>query len=392
MRYFFIPGRERDLSSAELREAANAFFDSCRVSCKGREFFTIKTDSEPKKVHHFFHKLGGFIKYGPLYPIDKPIEDVINIEERDKVLYAISGYSNGEELDNELINGFSKQVENYLDSKSIKSRYIKGRNNQVSSGQILGNQLLDKGFELSILRMHNGKEYIGKTYDIQDIEDFTFRDQEKPHIDTEMGMLPPKLARIMLNLTGLEQDSKIWDPFCGVGTVLLEGLIMGYDMIGSDVSLKMVDASEGNIAWLAQNYKLKDREYNVFQYDVHDYDEELFDTLKATELDGVVFEPYMGPPQTRVLKVKKAENLIVNLNNLLNPIFKTLERVGRDGLKVVFVLPSYKTFEGWVTLRYSYFLSKKWRVLNNEMREKNLHWKRSNSIIRRDIVVLELKK
>lgn len=55
-----------------------------------------------------------------------------------------------------------------------------------------------------------------------------------------------KLARIMINLTGIKKG-KILDPFCGTGGLLIEGSLMGIDMYGFDLDKKMLDATKLNL-------------------------------------------------------------------------------------------------------------------------------------------------
>jgi len=68
----------------------------------------------------------------------------------------------------------------------------------------------------------------------------------------QVGMLPPKLARIMINLSRTPEGhlpEKIYDPFCGTGTVLLEALSLGIQIAGSDLSEKMITATKKNTQW-----------------------------------------------------------------------------------------------------------------------------------------------
>lgn len=80
----------------------------------------------------------------------------------------------------------------------------------------------------------------------QDIDSYTRRDTGKSR-DMIVGMMPPKLVQMMLNLS-LDSDMKnpgIYDPFCGLGTTLIEAANMGMTRIyGSDLSKEMVTASE----------------------------------------------------------------------------------------------------------------------------------------------------
>ncbi len=57
-----------------------------------------------------------------------------------------------------------------------------------------------------------------------------------------------KLARCMVNLSGLKEGQTICDPFCGTGTILLEAESMGIRSVGIDFDKKMCDISERNLA------------------------------------------------------------------------------------------------------------------------------------------------
>ena len=47
-----------------------------------------------------------------------------------------------------------------------------------------------------------------------------------------VGMMPPKIAQIMINLgTKGHKNVIIWDPFCGLGTTLIEALNAGYTQL-----------------------------------------------------------------------------------------------------------------------------------------------------------------
>jgi len=57
----------------------------------------------------------------------------------------------------------------------------------------------------------------------------------------------PRLARAMVNLARVKEGSKIIDPFCGTGSILIEAGLMGMQIYGSDIDLRMIDASEINL-------------------------------------------------------------------------------------------------------------------------------------------------
>jgi hypothetical protein len=124
----------------------------------------------------------------------------------------------------------------------------------ATSVQLTHNQIPARGFELIVAR--HGQEYIyAFTEQVQDFESYSRRDYDKPARDARVGMLPPKLAQILINLSGPD-PLPVWDPFCGTGTVVAEALLMQREAFGSDLEPAMVAASQRNLEWLAQTQKL----------------------------------------------------------------------------------------------------------------------------------------
>ena len=52
------------------------------------------------------------------------------------------------------------------------------------------------------------------------------------------AMLKPKLARLLVNLTGAKKQ--LLDPFCGTGSILIEAGVLGLKPLGSDIDPKMI--------------------------------------------------------------------------------------------------------------------------------------------------------
>jgi tRNA (guanine10-N2)-dimethyltransferase len=55
----------------------------------------------------------------------------------------------------------------------------------------------------------------------------------------------PKLARAMINLARAEKE--FFDPFCGCGGILLEGMLIGLKVKGTDISSEMIKRSKLNL-------------------------------------------------------------------------------------------------------------------------------------------------
>jgi tRNA G10 N-methylase Trm11 len=389
MRYFFAPGRMTELSVAELKVVLNTFLkDKYEIEKVDRDLLIVHTVAPRQQMDRIFNRLGGFIKYGEL------IEDLETFldqfESSTKVTFGISvsGIS-ASRWDTDKVKELLEKIKTSFKQRGVKARYILPKRVALNAGQILKNSLLQKGFELNIFETSKGS-YYARTHGIQDIELFSLLDYGKPFTDKQMGVLPTKLAKILVNLAGVKEGSTIWDPFCGSGTVLLEGLVAGYNVIGSDNDDKAVKYSTDNIKWLSQQGVLGDVKYNVFNLDVVEPDKKLVTELRNTAIDAIVCEPFMGPPQFRTMATAKANTLLEEVSSLYEGLFKILDNIKKYQMRMVIVVPSFKTDSGWATMSINSIVGKKWEIENRKYGE-DLHWERPNSIIRRNIFILSRK-
>ena len=65
------------------------------------------------------------------------------------------------------------------------------------------------------------------------------------------GVLNPKLARVLVNLCGLEKGERLLDPMCGSGGILIEGASRGLEVFGVDVRGRMVEGAFKNLRFSA---------------------------------------------------------------------------------------------------------------------------------------------
>jgi tRNA (guanine10-N2)-dimethyltransferase len=218
----------------------------------------------------------------------------------------------------------------------LSARFLipRGSSLELNAAQVLNNDILEKGFELSIIRnRQRGEEIYGKTIAIQDLEGYVQRDMNRPYSDIKMGVLPPKLARMMVNFTGLKEGT-IWDPFCGSGTILMEAAVLGYNFLGSDADENALYYTQENIKWLNKQGYLGNIVYELFKFNVTSPDKEIIKELKNTKIDAIVCEPFMGPPQKNVVSREKTEQLLTSVKELYLSLFKVLdEEVGVRGSK-----------------------------------------------------------
>jgi tRNA G10 N-methylase Trm11 len=213
---------------------------------------------------------------------------------------------------------------------------------------------------------------------IQDIESFSERDYGRPGADSLSGMLPPKLARMMINLAlaylnipptcrgrsegGLMDTSTITllDPFCGSGTILTEALSLGLtNIIGSDISPKAIADTKKNISWLVSQYKLQvtrpqrlsvamagEASYKLHESNVLN----LSDKLNPASIDLIVTEPYLGKPLRGLERREELVDQARSLAELYLNAFHIFHKLLKPGGAIVMVFPKYKYKNEWIRI------------------------------------------
>lgn len=81
----------------------------------------------------------------------------------------------------------------------------------------------------------------------------------KPHsYSSSIGII---LAKVLVNIAGKgDLTKRIIDPCCGVGTVILEGLYAGYDIVGSEINEKIAEDARSNIQHFNYSSKIMTRD------------------------------------------------------------------------------------------------------------------------------------
>lgn len=180
---------------------------------------------------------------------------------------------------------------------------------------------------------------IAETCWIFDAEDWIKRDRGKPYRDIKRGMLPPKIALLMVNLaTGGKTGLTVADPFCGTGTVLSEALLSGCSAIGTDTSPEAVAGAEANLSWLCDQYSIPHTSYSIHALDA---------THFTKPVDAIVTEPYMGPllDERNPLPLDKIKNIAKGLDKLYRGAFKAWSEALPVGGRVVMTIPSFAVYD-----------------------------------------------
>jgi tRNA (guanine10-N2)-dimethyltransferase len=66
--------------------------------------------------------------------------------------------------------------------------------------------------------------------------------------------IDPMLARCFINLARAKTDKILLDPFCGVGGILIEGGLIGCQVVGSDLDYRMINKANTNLKHYGVDY------------------------------------------------------------------------------------------------------------------------------------------
>lgn len=257
---------------------------------------------------------------------------------------------------------------------------------ELNSAQVLHNQLTSElGCELLFIR-DGSNTHLAQTLHVQDIDDYAKRDFGRPKRDAFAGMLPPKLAQIMLNLAQVQPHTRMLDPFCGTGVVLQEAAIMECDVYGTDISERMIDYSRTNLAWLQQIYGLTIRTTL-----------EVADATSAawqSPIDAVACETYLGQPMTSLPQPEKHAKIVQQCNDIAQAFLVNLREQVASGTRCCIAVPAW--FDGKTFLHLP-VVDDLEKIGYNRMSfrhagKTSLIYHRTDQIVARELLVLTVKE
>jgi len=187
-----------------------------------------------------------------------------------------------------------------------------------------------------------GERYwVGVTSYIQDAEQFHTRSNERPVVSANIS-ISSRLAKVLLNISGIKKGETVLDPFCGSGTILMEALLAGDDAIGVDRDPVRIGNAEQNLEWLKKTYLIPNRSYSLKVGDAT----QLENVIPGTHVDAVISEPIFLPRIEFAPSLDKAKKLIRNSSRLYSDSLYSIAKVVKKGGRVVIVAPSLRTAAG----------------------------------------------
>jgi len=441
MKYAFVLGRVYTLSIAELFAVLEKPDVSLGLDGKpikileaSPEAVIVETESA-LQVEKLQKRLGGIIKILQVEDVvQKRPQDSLNFalkhyfkpsvlkkqflkEYKGKIQFGISVYLLDMELarppqrdrdsKNVAVSAFGEpkrigmMIKNVLTEAGQSVRLVLPEFNSLALASVVvtKNLLLTKGAEICLLA---GKEsiYTAKTLVVQDFEDYGRRDYQRPVRDEHQGMIPPKVAQIMLNMASCKTGDTVLDPFCGIGTIVQEGLLLGFRMLGSDINKHAIKGSDVNLEWFRNRYKIAPGKYNVEVADATS----VAHLLQSQKIAAVVSEGTLGPVYSQYPKPAEIQKNFEDLTALYTKTFAEFNKFLPQGGRVVMCIPSYKkTRDTYESLKSLDFIStlgynvvntippviaKKFKFLKLTERGTAIY-DRKDQIVAREIVIFE---
>lgn len=392
----FILGRQPALGMAELE----SLYGADALQPLGSQ--AVVVDVEPKDVP--MSRLGGSMRLAKLlnylpYTDWGKIEDYITDQlplhtayvPEGKIRIGISLY--GLRVGLRQLNNSGLAFKKAIKSTGRSVRVVPNKELELNTAQVIHNQLTGPtGMELLLIR-DGDRVALAQTVAVQDIDAYAARDQARPMRDARVGMLPPKLAQIIVNLAvGAVEDleapvvgagSTILDPFCGTGVVLQEALLMGYQAYGTDLEPRMIEYSRGNLDWLSEttHMQLPAQKLEVGDATSHHWKQ---------PISAIACETYLGRPLNSIPTPEILNKIMTDCDTIHSKFLRNLARQIPSGTKLCIGVPAWKTKNGFKHLRTLDSLEELGynRISFVHVDARDLIYHRENQVVARELVTL----
>ena len=211
---------------------------------------------------------------------------------------------------------------------------------QLSHVEVLKKNLVENKAEV-LFCIGKDETWVATTVAVHNPFEFQKRDIYKP-VQRKIFAMPPRLARIMVNLSSCTPGKVLLDPFCGVGIILQEALLAKARIVGVDVNPWCVKAANENLEWLKREYDLADVDFRVLQGDVG----RLVGKIGQDMVDCIVSEPDLGPALRQVPTGPYALKIIQKLEPLFFGFVEEAYKVLKPDGRLVMVTPYIRTRSG----------------------------------------------
>ena len=390
-----ILGRQPALGIAELE----SLFGPEKLTIIGQQQAVV-IQADPANID--FSRLGGTIKLGQLLSVQDTADwhdlqlwlkhtihqhlQALPLE--GKLQLGMSAY--GLNVSTAKLNASGLELKKAIRATGRSVRLVPNKTTELNSAQVLHNHLTGPmGWEFLFIRDGN-RTYVAQTTHVQDINAYAARDQARPKRDARVGMLPPKLAQIIINLAASKQtaDSRqqtVLDPFCGTGVIPQESLLMDYKAYGTDLEPRMIEYSQTNLDWLRTVYRIPTTDYRIDVADATSYTWQPFDAIAC--------ETYLGRPFSALPKPDILQAVVQDVDTIHRKFLKNVARQTGPGFRLCLAIPAWKISTGFKRLPVLDHLTDLGYTRTSFVHASNreLIYHRPEQIVGRELVVLVRK-
>ncbi len=402
-----ILGRQPALGLVELE----SLFGSEAITPVGKAAALV--DVSPSDIP--FVRLGGSMKLAKVlnfldttnwdeisdYLIEHVPKHTCCIAEEGKLKFGLSVY--GLHTNVKAMERTALSVKKVVKADGRSVRVVPNKSLDLNSAQVLHNQMTKSPLGMELLLVADGERTIlAQTTNVQDIDAYASRDQQRPKRDARVGMLPPKLAQTIVNLAagglkteerGLEMGSRaVLDPFCGTGVVLQEASLMGFSVYGSDLEERMIDYTHDNLVWLAQKPSTSlhgsDPDQIMCLLSVGDAT-----SFKWEPFDVIAAETYLGRPFSTEPDSATLQQVMSDVNLIHKRFLQNLARQTKPGFRACLAVPAWFTHHGIKHLKLLDSLEELGynRVSFVHGKASDLIYRRPDQVVGRELVVITRK-
>ncbi len=404
-----ILGRQPALGSAELENR----FGADALQSILPEIMQLETDQDVSVFEQFggIQKVTKLLTYLETTDWNKAIRQVQKLlphhlqyipEGKITIGLSIHGLSASPQQ----INAAALSLKKTIKASGRSARVVPNNEPTLNTAQVIHNKLTgSNGMELLLIN-DRGRLILAQTVWVQDIEAYRLRDQERPMRDARIGMLPPKLAQIILNLAITEEQADdpasitVLDPFCGTGVLLQEATLNGFNVAGTDLDPRMVDYTTKNLTWLASKLTLDMRPRlagaslrNVSIEFTQQPPAKVGDATSirwSEPFDVIAAETFLGRPLSSQPDQETLQKIINDCNTIHRKFLQNVARQTNPGFRMCLAVPAWAGKNGFKHLPVLDHLEELGynRISFVHANANELVYHRKDQIVARELVVL----
>lgn len=181
----------------------------------------------------------------------------------------------------------------------------------------------------------------GQTVGSSDVMGFEKRDISRSYQDPTVT-IAPRLARVLVNVGMNKQAGRLLDPFCGLGTILQEGVLMGHSVVGIDISGKNIERSRTNLNWIKKTYRVS----NHIEIRFSRADALALERRNLPKIDGIASEPILLPKFKQNPTSEEAFNATLRVQSLYSKLLCVLRSLLENDSRISLVSPTIVDHQG----------------------------------------------